>query len=100
MRGIDTPLDGTPRPIVGRDLEFAALRPATNRLHVERPCYIGRAMNGSWTWHCSLCPLPLGLIANTADDWHAAIVEATRHLRATHAARESAGTEAGRPLAA
>lgn len=98
MRGVDS-IDTTirPRPILGRELEPTSPRPQTRRLHVDRPCYIGRA-NGNWTWHCTLCPLPLGLVANPADDWHAALAEATHHLRTAHVS--SAPTETTALLAA
>lgn len=101
MRGIDcitTP--DQPRPIVGRELEPTSPRRPTPRLHVDRPCYIGRGASGHWTWHCSLCPLPLGLVANSATTWDAAIDEATHHVRTAHAEPEAAAAGNGWLIAA
>lgn len=85
MRGIDS-MDETkrPRPIVGRELEPASPRRQAHQLDIDRPCYIGRGTHGAWTWHCSLCPLPLRLVANPAPDWQMAIDEVTQHLRTWH----------------
>ena len=101
MRGIDciTTTD-RPRPIVGRELEPASPRRQPRRLHVDRPCYVGRSTRGDWVWHCSLCPLPLGMVTNPAADWRTAIDEVTRHVRAAHADRDTPRTENGWLLAA
>ncbi|UYM06000.1 hypothetical protein [Solicola gregarius] len=101
MRGTEcTVTTDQPRPIVGRELEPTSPRPQTRRLHVDRPCYVGREATGAWTWHCSLCPLPLGLVANAADGWHAAIDEATHHLRTAHGDSVPVPAENGWLLAA
>ena len=84
MRGNDAHHTERPRTIVGRELDPTPLRPDTNRLHVERPCYVGRDGHDTWAWTCSLCPLPLRIATFAADTWQSAIDAATTHVRAEH----------------
>ena len=84
MRGSYTPHTEHPLPVVGRELEPTPLRPETSRLHVERPCYVGRHDHERWAWTCALCPMPLRLATFTAATWQSAIDAATAHVRSEH----------------